>query len=149
LIPKHASGIGNFMPALTVIPMFFWGTFEHREMPLWFVFALGIVMDSVMGQPLGLTSLLNIFFMLILFAQRKYIHKEGFVIRWGYFAMFLGGYQLLAWLVLSLWAAQMLPLGAAFLQWLLTLCIYPIFHKAFEVLSLHIHHRRWQIIHGM
>jgi hypothetical protein len=36
----------------------------------------------------------------------------------------------------------------AFLQWLLTVCCYPILHKLFDGLSEYISERRWQILHG-
>ncbi len=148
LMPKHA-GIGHFMPVLWLIPVFFWGTFETREIPLWVGFASGLMMDAVSSPVLGLSALLTLAFMLTLHAQRKYIHKEGFLIRWGYFAIFFAAYLIIQWLVLSLWMKQVLPISSAFFQWVLTLCVYPLLHRAFELLSEYISQRRWQITHGM
>ena len=149
LLPKHMSGLGNFMPLLPLAPIFFWGANEAREMPYWSVFAVGLFVDAATGQVFGLSALLNLFFLLTVHVQRKYIHKEGFVIKWGYFAMLLAGYQLAIWMVTSFIAGHWLALGTAFFQWLLTLCLYPFLHKAFEKINTHIHHRRWLIIHGV
>src|ERR1700722_13163714 len=77
LASKHIAGLSHFMPLLPLIPVFYWGMAHAREMPYWFVFPLGLMQDAVTGLPLGLSSLLYIFFLLLLHAQRKYIHKEG------------------------------------------------------------------------
>src|SRR6266478_1286686 len=82
LSSKHLSGLGQFMPALPLIPVFYWGLTHTRDMPYWFLFALGLVMDAVMGAPLGLSSLLYMLFLKLLHMQRRFIHKEGFVIKW-------------------------------------------------------------------
>ena len=149
LLPKHISGLSNFMPILPLAPIFFWGANEAREMPFWFVFFIGILADGATGQTFGLSAVLNLFFLTTVHAQRKYIHKEGFVIKWGYFALLVAGYQLAAWGVNSLLLGHALPIGSAFFQWLLTICFYPFLHKGFEKLNDRIYHRRWQIIHGV
>ena len=149
ILPKHVSGLSNFMPLLPLVPIFFWGSHELREMPYWVVFLIGISIDAATGQVLGLSALLNLCFLQVVHMQRKYIHKEGFVIKWGYFAVLVGAYQLGAWAIVSFIAGHWMPLGTAFFQWVLTVCLYPFMHKAFERINTHIHHRRWQIIHGM
>jgi rod shape-determining protein MreD len=148
LTAKHINGLNHFMPALPLIPIFYWGMTHARDMPYWFVFALGLVMDSVMGLPLGLSSLLNVFFLMLLHAQRKYIHKEGFVIKWAYFALLLGVTTIASWVMLSLFASRAQPFSPAFIQWLLTLCCYPVLHQMFDNLSNYISSRRWRILHG-
>ena len=149
VIPKHMSGLGNFMPLLWLMPIFFWGTNESRDVPYGVAFAVGLLLDATAGHALGFSSLLTVFFLAVAHTQRKYIQKEGFVIQWGYFAVLLAGYQAAGWFALSMLGDRWLPVNAAMLQWALTLCFYPVFHKGFEKLSEHIQHRRWQIIHGM
>src|SRR4051812_36744897 len=103
LVAKHLGGLNHFMPVLPLIPIFYWGMMQARDMPYIFVFAVGLVMDAVTGLPLGLSSLLFVFFLGMLHAQRKYIHKEGFVIKWGYFAALLAVTGSLNWIILSLY----------------------------------------------
>ena len=148
LAAKHVSGLNHFMPLLPILPIFYWGITQARDMPYWFVFIIGLVMDAVMGLPLGLTSLLFIIFLLMVHTQRKYFHKEGFVIIWGYFALLLGIATIANWIVLSFFIQHSEPLVPALIQWFLTLCLYPLMHKSFEALYEYIHSRRWQILHG-
>jgi len=148
LASKHISGLNHFMPALPIIPIFYWGMMQARDMPYWFVFSVGLLLDAVMGIPLGLTSLLLIFFLLLVHAQRKYFHKEGFVIKWGYFAILLATVSAANWVLLSFFILHSEPLLPAAIQWFLTMCLYPIMHKSFDMLYDYIHSRRWQILHG-
>jgi len=148
LSSKHISGLNHFMPILPLIPVFYWGMAHARDMPYWFVFLLGLMMDAVMGLPLGMSSLLYMLFLMLLHAQRKYIHKEGFVIKWGYFAGLLGIISFLNWAMLSLFNSRSETFSPAILQWFLTICCYPFMHKGFDGLYEYIHSRRWQILHG-
>jgi rod shape-determining protein MreD len=148
LSAKHISGMSHFMPALPLIPVFYWGMMKAREMPYWFVFMVGLVIDSVSGLPLGLSSLLYVFFLVLLHAQRKYFYKEGFVIKWGYFALLLGATSALNWVLLSLFNSHAETVLPAVIQWFLTVGCYPALHKGFDGLTEHIHSRRWHILHG-
>lgn len=148
LVPKHMSGLGNFMPLLFMIPMFYWGFYSAREMPYWFVFILGLLMDSANGQPLGLSSFLYVVFLALIHAQHKYIYKEGFVIKWGYFALLLGGICLLHWLLVTLFNSSPQRIWFALIQWFLTVCCYPLFHQMFDALHHHISQKRWWLSHS-
>src|SRR4051812_6866816 len=135
LAAKHISGLNHFMPILPLIPVFYWGMVHAREMPYWFVFLLGIVLDTVTGMPLlGLSSLLYIFFLILLHVQRKYIYKEGFMIKWGYFSALLAVTCSLNWIALALFFARYQPLFPGFLQWFFTVCCYPFMHRGFDEL---------------
>jgi len=148
LSSKHLSGLGQFMPALPLIPVFYWGLSHSRDMPYWFVFALGLVMDAVMGMPMGLSSLLYMIFLKLLHMQRRFIQKEGFIIKWGYFGALLAVFNVLDAVGLAFFNTGPMDIGMAFLQWLLTVCCYPFFHKLFDALAEHIQSRRWHILHG-
>jgi rod shape-determining protein MreD len=148
LSAKHITGMSHFMPILQLIPVFYWGMMQAREMPYWFVFMLGLVIDAVSGLPLGLSSLLYVFFLLLLHAQRKYFYKEGFVIKWGYFALLLGAASIMNWAMLSVFNSRSESFLPAFIQWCLTVGCYPALHKGFDGLHDHIHSRRWHILHG-
>ncbi len=82
LMPKHISGLGNIMPLLPLMSIFYWGLRYAAFMPYWFVFLLGVVSDSLTGMPIGISSVLYMIFLLVLHAQHKYIYKEGFIIIW-------------------------------------------------------------------
>ena len=145
---KHISGLNQFMPLLPVCAIFYWTIVQARSLSYIFIFLLGLVMDSVAGLPLGLTSLTYLVFVILILTQRKYIHKEGFMIKLIFFAGLLAVDNIFCWLALSFFYSSAQPVGAATLQWLLTSCCYPLVHKACDSAYDYIQSRRWQITHG-
>lgn len=148
LIPKHIAGLSYVMPLLPLMPVFYWGMMHAREMPYWFVFMLGLLMDPAQGTPLGLSSLLYMAFLALLHAQRRYIYKEGFMIKWGYFSMLLGIVGVLGWLLLSFFHSQAQPIQPALVQWVITSACYPVLHRGFDSIYEFVSQRRWRILRG-
>ncbi len=148
VIPKHIWGMNYTMPLLPLLPIFYWGTIQAPEMPYWFAFLIGLLMDVVSGLPLGLTALLYMIFLVVTHSQSKYIHKEGFIIIWGYFMLLVAIICLCQWLLISFSAKQWQALPAALIQWLLTVGLYPMFHKLFDNIAEHIRQRRWILAHA-
>lgn len=140
--------LSYFSPLLYLMPIFYWGMARAREMPYWFVFCIGLINDSVSGQPLGLSSLLYLLFLLALRRQRKYFHKDGFLVQWGYFAFFLGGVCLLNSLVLALFFGHAKGWEAVSMQWVITVCCYPLLHAFFYRIHEFTTSRRWYLLQG-
>lgn len=147
-IPKYIWGINYIMPVLPLIPVFYWGRLQAGEMPYWFVFLCGLLMDVVSGLPLGLSALLYLLLLVILHNQSKYIHKESFVITWGYFILLLGIVSVFEWIIMSFSGNQLHAIPAAVIRWLITISLYPVLHKMFDGISEHIKQRKWIISHG-
>lgn len=148
IVPKHIGPLSDVMPLLPLMPVFYWGLHKARVMPFWFLFLLGLAMDAPTGMPLGWTSLLAMLFLLLLRSQRRYVHKEGFLVKWGYFAALLLVMQSLGWLLLSWSGGVAAPMLPALIQWALSVACYPPAHVAFDFLEEHIHDRRWHVLHG-
>lgn len=134
LIPKHMVGLSYLTLPLYMAPMFFWALLEPRRMPYWFAFTLGMVVDVVQGTPLGLSSLAYLAFLLLVDAQRKYIIKEGFVVKWGYFSLLLLGVGAGHWLALGFALSKTPPLMPAMIQLILVACLYPVLHRLCDAL---------------
>jgi rod shape-determining protein MreD len=148
LVPKRIDGLGQFMPLLSMAPVFFWAIHHPRHMPYWFVFLLGLCMDALAGPLLGLSALVGVVFLALAKAQYKYIHKEGFTLQWAYFALLLAAAGALQWLMLALFGGVPLGAGNAFMQWLLTVACYPLLHRLCDVLYRFIGQRRNLLLHG-
>lgn len=147
LIPKHIWGIGEVMPILPLIPMFYWGI-KASEIPIWFGFFLGIITDAVSGAPLlGLSSLLYILFLFIVQSRAKHLQKEGFAFIWLNFSSLLAGFYFIQFLVFSIYNHQIFATAPAFLQFLLTVGLYPLFHKLFDIIEEKCQHRNWLLKH--
>ncbi len=148
LVHKHVGELGSVMPLLPLMPVFYWGVQQARAVPYWLMFLIGLVLDTVTGLPLGLSSLIYILFLWLLLAQRRFFHKEGFLIKWIYLAALLLAVAAVNWLLLSWYNTAAMPVLPAVMQWLLTVACYPVLHKIFDLLEEHIHTRRWEILHG-
>jgi rod shape-determining protein MreD len=148
IIPKHIWGMNYVMPLLPLLSIFYWGTIHAPEMPYWFACLIGLLMDVITGVPLGLSALLYLLFLVITHTQSKYIHKEVFMIIWGYFMMLVAVICISQWLIISLSGKQLQPIPAVFIQWLLTIGLYPMFHKLFDNIAEHIKQRRWILSHA-
>jgi rod shape-determining protein MreD len=149
MLPMPIHGLEHIMPLLLLAPVFYWGISEGREMNFLTVFVLGILSDVATGLPLGFSSLSYVFFLALLQAQRKYIHKEGFVMKWGYFCMLLATTMLLQWLVISIYNGQIMPLLGAFVQWIATIGCYPFLHVLCDGLQARIDQHRWRTTHHL
>lgn len=115
---------------------------------MWFVFFLGLAIDAVQGLPMGLSSLTYLAFRIFIELQRKYIVKEGFMMKWAYFALLLLGVGTGQWLVLGFATSQMPSVLPALMQLVLTICLYPVFHQLFDLLFEQAIHRSRRIAHG-
>lgn len=147
LMPKPISGLSSIMPLLPLMPVFYWGMLSSRAIPYWFLFALGMVMDAAAGLPF-LSPLLYMLFAALIHTQRKYIYKEGFIIKWGYFAILLLCITMANWGVLSWLSPQIMPVSPPLVQWGLTVAFYPLAYLLFDLFDRYMHDRRWQIMHG-
>jgi rod shape-determining protein MreD len=148
LVPKHISALSSVMPLLPLMPVFYWGVHHARSIPYWVMFVVGLLLDTVTGLPLGISSFTYILFLWLLTAQRRFFHKEGFLIKWMYMAALLFVLAVVNWLLLSWFHTEAMPITPALMQWVLTVACYPLMHKLFDLLEDHIHTRRWEILHG-
>jgi rod shape-determining protein MreD len=147
-IPKHIDGLAGFMPALYVPVIYYWGMHHARHMPYWLVFLAGLVVDALGGQPMGLTSLLMIGFLIAVHYQHRTMHKEGFVLQWAMFALMLLVVSVSQWLIMMFYQqAYITPVGGI-LQWMITTCLYPMMHQIFEGINRLLQNRRYQLLHG-
>lgn len=143
-----SDSLASIMPVLPLLPVFYWATLLPRAIPVWFVFLLGLVVDSASGLPLGFSSLAYMLFLGLLYWKRRHIHKEGFAVKWRYFAGALAAVLLAEWLCLSWVYARLLPVPAVLVQWAVTAGCYPLAHAAFDTLDRWMYERRWKILHG-
>ena len=148
IIPKHMWGIGHVMPLLPLMPVFYWGKMQVSEIPYWFVFVIGIFMDVASGVVFGMTAFLYLIFFSVLRSQSKYIHKEGFAIVWGYFMVLLTGMLFAQWLIVIAVNGKLYAAVPAFIQLLVTISLYPLFHHFFDKIAEYVKQRRWAIKHG-
>lgn len=133
-LPMPVSGLAEVMPLLPYAPLFYWGIFQPRNLPYWFLFLAGALRDTLSGTPLGFSSLMFMGFRFLLMSQRRLVAKEGFPGLWLCFTAIMLVTVLSAWTLMSLIHLRFFPLGTSAVQWLLTIGLYPVLHNAFHAL---------------
>jgi len=130
-VPMRVPGIAQFMPAFTLINIYYWGIFLPGALPYSFLFILGLLQDTFVGAPLGLSSFVNVLLAFFLTIERGNFGKIMFRSVWFGFAVLSGVILLLQWSILSFYFAKMLPVMGCFLQWVVTCLFYPLLHVLF------------------
>lgn len=126
--PKYMSELAAIMPLFHLYPIYVFGLLHPRDVPYLGVAAIGLCADIVMGLPFGLSGLLYCTFLLVVVTQRKYIYKEGFIAAWGYFAILIFVLQCCYWLALFVLQGGAANMHYAFIQWALSITLYPLAH---------------------
>lgn len=138
MLPMGMSGIAYFLPDICLISIYYWSIFRPSTMPFWFLFLLGILRDALFGSLLGLSSLVFIFFRVIVLMQQRYLFKETFTAMWFSFAGATALGLLLLWMLASAYSGTLLSLEAAFMQWVFTCGAYPLAHSGFGYVYKHL-----------
>ncbi|MCH2547410.1 MAG: hypothetical protein MK052_07365 [Alphaproteobacteria bacterium] len=128
------AGLAHFPIDVCLISIYYWTIFRPSTMPFWFVFILGIVRDSLMGTPLGISSLVFILFRLIILSQQRYLVKETFWATWFGFGWVLVPALVFNWLLSSAYAKSFIPITPVMMQWVFTFGLYPLLHIVFNAL---------------
>ncbi|MBA3813838.1 MAG: rod shape-determining protein MreD [Alphaproteobacteria bacterium] len=105
--------IGNYplLPALFLIPIYYWLIFRPDWLPLWSLFGIGIFYDALMGSELGFSSLLLVLSGLIGYYIRPILSSQHFFLIWGIFCCYSLCYLMIygllfsgGWALLFSWA---------------------------------------------
>lgn len=82
--------IGGYplLPALFLIPIYYWLVFRPDWLPLWSLFGIGIFYDTLMGSELGFSSLLLLLSTIIGYYIRPLLIAQHFFLIWGSFCLY-------------------------------------------------------------
>ena len=148
IAPKHIAGLSSVMPLLHLVPVFIWGVMHPRDISLFFLAMIGLVVDVATGLPLGFSALGVCAFFLLVRTQRKYIYREGFAAMWGYFSLLLMLLQITSWVGYAYFYGHAAPFGTLLLQWLFTALLYPLLHTILYPWVEKISHARYRLLHA-
>ena len=113
--------IGEYpvLPALFLIPIYYWLVFRPDWLPLWSLFIIGIFYDALMGTDLGLTSLLLMLSTLVGYYVRPLLNPQYFLLIWGIFCFYSFCY-------LSLYGFLTSGGISLLFSWLYGILLYPL-----------------------
>ncbi len=121
--------------ALSLASLFFWSVHRPTSMPPWLAFGLGLLIDLLQMQPIGLSSLV---FLLVVGVARHWRHdlrRLGFMLSWLGFGFVALGAVSLIYAASSLLRWRLLPPMPCVDELMLALMFYP----ALAVLFGHAH----------
>jgi len=119
------------LPSLYLIPIFYWLVFRPDLLPLWSLFSIGLIYDSLMGYELGLTSFLLIISAIAGHFLRPYLSPHRFMLIWGAFGLYSFVYLTFYGLVTS----GGIPL---IISWMYGIILYPLVSWVLSHLHLRI-----------
>lgn len=76
------------LPALFLIPVYYWLIFRPDWLPLWSLLGIGIFYDTLMGSSLGLSSLLLMLSTIASLYIRPLLNPQRFYDVWGGFCFY-------------------------------------------------------------
>ena len=126
ILPYNIVFIGDIMPFLTLIGVYYWSVFKPELLPVSTVFVLGLLQDILLGSPLGLMSLLLVVVQQFIFYQGRQFLERDFLFNWVVFVMLVIGFGILSWAIASLYMREFLDYLSVLGQILLTIAFYPI-----------------------
>lgn len=126
VLPYKFTVIGDIMPFLTLIGVYYWSVFKPELLPVSVVFVLGLFQDVLLGSPLGLMSLLLVVVQQFIFFQGRQFLERDFLFNWFVFVMLVIGFGFLSWGITSLYFRVFLDYWGVIGQILLTIAFYPI-----------------------
>ncbi len=131
-IPLGIPGAKTFFPLVDLMVIYYWCVYRPELMPNWFVFLMGLTQDAITGFPFGFNALNNLLFRsTTMFLKDKY-SKESFVVVWQGFALMAASFMVFKYGLFALVTGAMAPIGVIFVQLLISIALYPVFHSLFN-----------------
>ncbi len=120
-LPRQAA----LLPALTLGSVWFWAQHRPASLPPPIVFVLGLLLDLLGYQPLGVDVLVMLTAYAVALRARRLLDRQGLVVAWLAFALVAAGATLLDWGLTALLRFRLLPGSAAVFQFGITAALYP------------------------
>ncbi len=107
------------LPALFLIPVYYWLVFHPNWLPLWSLFGIGLIYDALLGYELGFSCLLLMGSAFLGQYVRPLLNPNRFLLIWGGFGIYSLGYMILY----SFFSTGDLPF---LVSWIYGVSLYPL-----------------------
>jgi len=125
IIPLEIPGFSRVVPLMPLMAVFHWAVYRSELLPAYAVFIIGLLQDIFSGVPIGVYTIVFLMVYGIVIWQHRFLFGKSFSIIWLGFSIVSAGAFLLTWILISLWNFSFLEQQAVFVQYLLTVAIYP------------------------
>jgi rod shape-determining protein MreD len=119
--------LGNITPYFLLMGIYFWLLSRPSLLPAWLVLVMGLSLDLISGQPVGLNGFCFLLIYFALHGQRRFLKGQSWPVLWagyGLACLFVGLIHLVVFLLSNRFAwPGFVPLAATVLVSILT---YPL-----------------------
>lgn len=113
-------------PLFILIPLYYWNIYRPSLVPIVYVFVLGLLVDFVLGFPVGLHAALFVILHLVLKSQRLFLMGQPYLMFWLGFAIVSTSLYALEWLFFTLRYLSFMPISDVFASNVITILLFPI-----------------------
>ncbi|MFN7039105.1 MAG: rod shape-determining protein MreD [Alphaproteobacteria bacterium] len=125
-------GASEFMPNLNIMIIFYWSIYNPEKFPIYISIILSILEDCLIGAPIGLNVVSNIFLYGLITSNRQIFVKEPFKFIWTGFAIFVFIATILKYILISIIFKKIFPVSYPLMQLLIMIFLYPLMHIFFN-----------------
>ncbi len=130
-VPFHLPGFARVAPLLPLVAVYHWSIHRPDLMTPLAVFLVGLLQDLLSGAPVGIHALVLLTVYGVLVSQRRFFFGKAFPIVWLGFALVGAGAMVQAWVLGSAFHVTPLDPTPFGIQFLTTLCFYPLLAAMF------------------
>lgn len=127
---------GSAEAPLLLMAIYYWSVYRPTLVPVWLVFAAGLLFDLLSGLPVGLHAFIFIVVRWLVTDQRLFLTGQPFVTFWIGFALVSTGAIFAQWALFGLIQWQWTPPGASVVMVALGIFLFP-----FIMMVLHVTHK--------
>jgi rod shape-determining protein MreD len=102
ILPLGLKGYGEVRPAFMLMAVYYWSIYRPYMLSPVATFAVGLVLDLLMGTPLGMQALVLVIVRTVTLTQQKFMLAQKFAVMWVFFGLVALGAGLMQWFIFSL-----------------------------------------------
>jgi rod shape-determining protein MreD len=126
IIPVHLPGFAVVTPAFAIMAVYHWSMYRPELLPFVAAFAAGLLLDLLIGAPLGISSLVLLLTRAVVLMQRQHFVGRGFALVWAGFVAVVSTAVVFEWAVVNLVYGTVLDIRPFLFQGVLTIAAYPV-----------------------
>lgn len=117
---------GEVRPHFLLAAVFYWAVYRPTLMPPWYIFILGLIMDTLSNLPLGMNALILVVVHWVVRSQRVYLMGQSFFGLWMGFAVTAFLCASAQWSLFSLITRMLVPAGPSLAGAGVTILLFPL-----------------------
>jgi len=138
VVPVPIPGFAEVTPAMALIAVYYWTIYRPDLLPAVVVFAIGFLLDTLSGSPLGVSPLVLLGVQFAVGSQRRFFYGATFIVEWWGFMLIAPAALGAAWMLSSLYYGAWIPLRPLGFELLLTVALYPLLTGLLGRLTRHL-----------